>query len=96
MTEDTNKRLTDQLGTARWDELIEHDRQGNVVVVAAGMDILLVAKAVADDDTAQVQKWLDGNKLWKPTVQEQGQWQEHQPKFLCVIVRPFVLVQLST
>ncbi|HMB17193.1 MAG TPA: DUF2288 family protein [Pelovirga sp.] len=82
------------LAQINWRELRIHLRRDAVVTVACDLNLVAVAVAVAADDTQQVQKWIGGGQLAKPTAAELAEWETSLDKaFLMLIVQPYVLIQ---
>jgi len=71
-----------------------HLQRDAIIIVAAELDLIEVAVAVADDDKARVETWIAENQLVKPTVEQLESWeQEPDNRFQMLIVQPFILVQ---
>jgi len=83
------------LETARlqWPELERHFARGNVIKVAAGMDLVEVALNVAENNTAMVQAWLADGRIARADIPDAEDWHARQPAFWAVVVAPWVLVQ---
>lgn len=92
--QDIRAELTENLDEAEWEWLIPHVQRDAVIVVAAGLDLLDVGVAIADDRVLEVQNWIDEALLAKPSVSQVGEWNAQRTKrFNTLIVQPFVLVQ---
>ncbi len=82
------------LAEVNWRELKIHLQRDAIIIVAAELDPIEVAVAVADDDKARVETWIAENQLVKPTVEQLESWeQEPDNRFQMLIVQPFILVQ---
>jgi len=82
------------LAEVNWRELKIHLQRDAIIIVAAELDLIEVAVAVADDDKARVETWIAENQLVKPTVEQLESWeQEPDNRFQMLIVQPFILVQ---
>ncbi len=82
------------LAEVNWRELKIHLQRDSIIIVAAELDLIEVAVAVADDDKTRVEIWIAENQLVKPTVEQLENWeQEPGHRFQMLIVQPFILVQ---
>jgi len=82
------------LAEANWRELKIHLQRDVIIVVAADLDLIEAAVAVADDDKTQVEVWIGENRLAKPTEDQLKIWEEKPDNlFKMLIVQPFILVQ---
>jgi hypothetical protein len=82
------------LAQVSWRELRIHLRRDTLVTVADELDLVIVATAVAADETTRVQAWITGGQLAKPTAAELDQWETALDKpFRMLIVQPYILVQ---
>lgn len=63
-------------------------------MVAPELDLLDVGVAVAGDDGARVQGWMEDHQLGLPTEAEIQAWREEsEERFTVLIVQPYVLAQ---
>jgi hypothetical protein len=85
------------LETARipWRELARHFAAGRVIGVDSSLDLIQVAAAVAQDDAGRVQRWLKTTKLAPVSDTKAQAWQETDAVLWAVVVKPYVLVQVS-
>jgi hypothetical protein len=91
---DLRDELKESLDEAEWDWLMPHEERGAVIVVAAGLDLVDVGMAIANDNVASVQQWISQCLLYKPSDEQKAVWNQHQDKrFNALIVQPYVLVQ---
>ncbi|MDJ0733489.1 MAG: DUF2288 domain-containing protein [Nostocaceae cyanobacterium] len=91
---DLRAQLTQNMDEAEWDWLIPHAQRDAVIVVAAQLNLLDVGVAIARDNTAKVQVWIDEALLAKPSYEQLGRWNGNPSKrFNALIVEPYVLVQ---
>lgn len=90
------QQLARDAGPVQGSDLAAHLARDVVLVVAPTEDLVACALAVATDDTARVQAWLDAATLRRPTAEEHARWPtDEQQRWTAVVVRPFVLVQLA-
>ncbi|MEP0870558.1 DUF2288 domain-containing protein [Trichocoleus desertorum AS-A10] len=86
--------LAEMLDEAEWNWLMPHAQRDVLLVVAPGLSLLDVGVAIASDNVAEVQSWIQQNLLAKPTATQLSDWNSDQEKrFSALIVRPYVLVQ---
>ncbi len=76
-----------------WKEVERFFASGDLVSVAAELDLVAVALAFAEDRAEQIQGWLRQGLVGKTTVQQALSWHEHNPSLWAVVVKPWVLVQ---
>ena len=86
-------KLNLETAQLQWPELERHFARGNVIKVAAGMDMLEVALNVAENNTAMVQAWLANGRIARADMPDAEDWHARQPAFWAVVVAPWVLVQ---
>ena len=84
----------DQVGAVQWKELAPQLVRDSIILVATDLDISLVSEKVAKDDKDQIESWIAEGLMSKPTIDQIQEWQTSNPKFICSIVQPFVLVQM--
>lgn len=81
--------------TARipWTELQAHFARGNVIDVAAELDLVDVAVQLGMDNTRAFQDWIDNGAV-SPVSEEQAlRWFESGAVLWAVVAAPWVLVQ---
>ena len=86
-------RLNGETAKIQWHELQKHYASGSVVAVAAGFDLIKVAIALHQDDTAQIKQWLADCLLQQVTDSQAQQWYEQNTAVWALVIPPFVLVQ---
>ncbi|MBW4691694.1 MAG: DUF2288 family protein [Lyngbya sp. HA4199-MV5] len=91
---DLRTALAEALAEAEWDWLAPHARRDSLIVVESGLDVVDVALAIANDDTARVQPWIEENLIHKPFPAQLSDWNQNQSmRFNALIVQPYVLIQ---
>lgn len=96
MLYDTSQGLANQVDTAQWAWLREHQQRGVLLVVEALLDLVTVAERLAADDSTAVRGWLASGVLKKPDTAQVAAWDTQPDKpFAMLIVSPFVLIQES-
>lgn len=81
--------------TARmpWQELLRYFASGLVVVVDDHLDLIEVAVAFTNDDTATVAAWMHAAQIAKATDAQAAEWLQADAQLWTVVVRPWILVQ---
>lgn len=82
--------------TARieWQDLEPNFARGEVLVVDSALDLVAVAQALIDDDSAMVKGWMQAGQLSSASDKQAADWHERNPDTLwAVVIRPWVLVQ---
>lgn len=91
---DLKDELKQSLDEAQWDWLMPHADRDAVIVVADGLDLVDVGFAIANDQVAPVQRWIEASLIYKPSIEQKTLWNQDQTKrFTALIVQPYVLVQ---
>lgn len=96
MTDQTSTLYAKLLGeTARisWQELQPFFARGQLLQVSAGLDLVEVAQAVAEDDGAKVGAWLQSGQVLKVAEAEASDYLQRDPELWAVVVSPWVLIQ---
>lgn len=86
-------KLNADTGQLEWRELERHFARGVVIRVAAGVDLLEVALAMARDDAATLRAWLADGRVAQAGAAEASLWHAGGSRFWAVVVAPWVLVQ---
>ncbi len=94
MREMITKKLQNEIGTVGWSLLKPHAERGVLLIIHSQLDLLEVAVQIAEDQTEQVRSWLDDGKITRPSSSRMKEWETKNSIFTCVIVHPFILVQL--
>ncbi len=83
-------KFKDEVGTVSWSWLRPHEKHKILFQVAETLDLIEVAVAVAEDQTAQVESWLTGGSLMRPTLEQVAKWEKSGGLFSGIIVKPYV------
>lgn len=78
-----------------WRELQRFFASGLADDVAADLDLVDVAFQFARDNKVQVEQWLAAGKVAKVNDQQAKAWYEDDVRVWAVVVKPWILVQLS-
>ncbi|HEV3424229.1 MAG TPA: DUF2288 domain-containing protein [Paraburkholderia sp.] len=76
-----------------WPELERFFARGILLRVARDLDLVSVAEAIANDDTAQVSQWLSAGLLERVQAETAADFAERDPDLWAVVVSPWVCVQ---
>ncbi|MBI3286137.1 MAG: DUF2288 domain-containing protein [Burkholderiales bacterium] len=87
-------KLNQETARYPWKELLRHFAAGNVIAVAAQLDLLEVALCMANDDAAQIGAWLAAGQIAKVSDAQAQSWLEQDASLWSVVVKPWVIVQL--
>ncbi|MCC5616038.1 DUF2288 domain-containing protein [Nostoc sp. CHAB 5836] len=91
---DLRAELTEILDEAEWEWLIPHVQRDAVILIPPELSLVDVGVAIASDNIALVEKWVDKQLIAKPTIVQVGEWNGNRTKrFNTLIVQPYVLVQ---
>ena len=88
------EKLAGEVLDAPWRELAPHFARDAMLLVAPEVDLLDVAVAMARDDVARMQGWLEGGSLIRPGTDQAEAWAKESPRFQAVIVQPWVVAQI--
>ena len=86
-------RLNSETAKIDWHELQKHYALGNVLAVAEGGDLIQVAIALHQDNSAQIQQWLDEKVVLEVSDQQALAWYESNTTVWALVIPPFILVQ---
>lgn len=88
-------RLNLETAQISWQEVGRYFAAGRVIRVDASLDLIQVAAAVAEDDAGRVSGWLESTEIAPVSDAEAVAWQEADAVLWAVVVKPYVLVQVS-
>jgi hypothetical protein len=91
---DLKAQLAEGIAPATWKHLLPHAKRDALIVVDETLDLVEVGNAIAQDDTAIVQNWIESEKITKPSANQLATWNQNLSReFTALIVQPFVLIQ---
>lgn len=90
---DLTTKINRETARIEWSALEQHFAQGNLISVDKELDLVVVAKAVADDDTAQIKAWMDAAQVMTTNDQQALLWQKNNQELWAVVIKPWILVQ---
>jgi hypothetical protein len=89
------EQFTQDLAEVSWRDLRVHLQRDAIITIAAEVDLVEVATAVARDDKAQLEIWIAAGQVAKPSAAQLARWeQELDQPFRMLIVQPFILAQV--
>lgn len=86
-------KLNGETARIRWAELASFHAQGKVMAVSRTLDLVEVAAAVAEDNSARVKEWLEEGSMLPVSESQASDWQAQEVELWAVVVAPWVLVQ---
>jgi len=86
-------RLNSETAKIAWLELQRFFAAGQILFVAADLDLIDVAFAFQQDDTEQVKYWLQQALVAPVSDTQAGDWFKRDIILWTVVVKPWVLVQ---
>lgn len=88
------EKLAETIGDVLWTDLRPHAARDAVIIVAEELELLDVGVAVASNEAAAVNAWIEAGKLTKPTAEDLARWPlDPKAHFQSLIVAPFVLIR---
>lgn len=86
----------DQIQATDWYPLEIHYNNSGLFLISAELELEVVAKAVAGDDSAQVEMWLKDNQIFRPEPEQVEVWRKdpYQKIGDFIIVAPYVFLKL--
>lgn len=86
-------RLAGETGRIPWRELAPFFARGQLIAVTPELDLVAVATAFAEDDSAKVSEWMKQARVARVDDRQAAVWQELDQELWAVVVRPWILVQ---
>ncbi|MEZ5450148.1 MAG: DUF2288 domain-containing protein [Thiolinea sp.] len=86
-------RLNLETAPISWAELERFFARGRVLQVASQLDLVEVATALAQDDTARFKQWLESEAVRHLPDEVARQWAEDDRHLWAVVVAPWVIAQ---
>jgi hypothetical protein len=90
--QDLRAELAEMVDEAELSWLLPHARRGALVAVNPELDLLDVGVAIANDNVASVQNWIDEQLIFKLSA-DQLLERGGDRRFTALIVQPYVLMQ---
>jgi hypothetical protein len=87
------RKLLAETAKIGWPELERFFARGVLLRVARDLDLVSVAEAVANDDTAQVTQWVSAGLLERVQAETAADFAARDPDLWAVVVSPWVCMQ---
>lgn len=87
------EELNSETALINWHDLQTYFAAGQVIGVSTTINLIDVAKAIAEDDKDAVASWMGDNLVSNVSDDQALQWFESNTPMWAVVARPFVLVQ---
>ena len=78
-----------------WKELQRFFASGKTLFVKAELDLVEVAVAFHQDDTKQVEQWLNRQQVEAVSTEQAKHWIAQDSLVWAVVVKPWVLIQAA-
>ncbi len=88
-------RILAETGRIAWRDLQRFFAGGLALAVDPALDLVDVASAMARDDRAAVESWLQSGDLGQVSDAQALAWYEADAEVWSVVIKPWVLVQAS-
>lgn len=93
MSANLHDKLNAETARVAWSEVERHFARGATLSVSLDLDLLEVARAIAQDETGLVQRWLTTEQLQRTPSAQATDWARRDATLWCVVVAPWVLLQ---
>jgi len=94
--EDLNKeKVNQQTSKIAWSELQRFFAQGLAINISPELDLVAVADAFSQDNKAQVEQWMQNEQVHLVTDQQAALWIKNDTLMWAVVIKPWVLVQVT-
>ena len=88
-----NEKLNTETARISWEELQPHFARGAAVYVAPDLDLIAVARHVAEDEAAPLKQWMEQGKFGAVSDDMARTFLADKQEMWAVVVAPWVLVQ---
>ena len=86
-------KINSETAKIPWQELQRFFASGKTLYVNNKLDLVDVAYAFHEDDSQQVEAWVESEQVSAVTDQQAKYWAENDSLVWAVVVKPWVLVQ---
>ncbi len=76
-----------------WKEIELFYAKGMMIYVHPELDLIKVAYHLSEDNTQQVEQWIEQGKILRSFDEQAAHWAESKEDIWSVVVKPWVLVQ---
>ena len=91
--QDWKQRFNQETAKITWSELERFFARGRVLCVHPSLDLIDVAIAMKNDDTAQLTQWTQATQVQHLPDNVAKQWATREYSLWAVVIAPWVLVQ---
>lgn len=95
MNDALKKKIVQETAKIPWHDLQRFFARGEVFVADSDLDLVEVATQIANDNKQMAASWLTSGKLAAVSEQQAKQWYEDNRVLWAVVVKPWVIVQVS-
>lgn len=88
-------RLNAETAMIQWSELQRQFAQGRTLYVDSTLDLVGVAKAIIEDDSAYMEPLVSAERVRAVLDDEAQAWLKEEKSVWAVVVPPYVLVQVK-
>lgn len=88
-------RLNAETAMIQWSELQRQFAQGRTLYVDSALDLVGVAKAIIEDDSAYMEPLVSAERVRAVLDDEAQAWLKEEKSVWAVVVPPYVLVQVK-
>ncbi|MCM8536496.1 MAG: DUF2288 family protein [Lentisphaeraceae bacterium] len=89
------EKLTKDLDVTDWKSLHHHFVRDNLFLVHETLDFVDACVDVAQDNQSLVNNYIQEGQIRRPDGLEVEKWHKEKPLFKCLVVSPFVFIQLT-
>lgn len=86
-------KLLAETAKVRWSELTTLFARGTLIRIAADLDLVSVAEAIAADEAARVAAWAAAGLLERMPPEQASAYEARDAELWAVVVSPWVVVQ---
>lgn len=98
MPEENNllkEKLTKDVDVADWKMLHHHFVRDNLFIIHNTLDFVDTCVSVAKNEQGTVDRYIKEELIKRPNGLEVEKWHKEKPLFKCLVVSPFVFIQLT-
>ena len=89
----TYQQLKEECAPVFYKEVERFFAKGMLVLIADDLDIIEVALAIQNDESASIQQWIDDKKVVRVNDEHAIGWSENNEPLMAITAVPWVLVQ---
>lgn len=87
------EKLAAEIATVSWQQLREHAVKDRLFLVGCALALLDAGIALANDDRATVEAWIESGALARPSKEQMRSFESDRGSFRFLILSPFVLAE---